>query len=418
MLSKKRVILRTTTKERIEELRAYKEKHGDCNVTYAFKKECPGLYNCLKRHRSAKRRGKLNPEVEAALNELGVQWENPLTTGFRSQELIYKNQHGDFNVPWASEEYSVLTHWLRNQRWKRRQGKLNPEIEASLDEMGFEWEPPPPLQARTLNRIEEIRDYKKEHGNFNVPLISKEYLGLGHWIGNQRRKKRRGNIEPEVKVALDEMGFEWEMKFNNRSEEWIEELRAYKEKHGDWYVPFNSEEYSRLYNWCILQRSRKRRGKILREIEIALDELGFEWEGKRVRTSAPELRIFTELQFIFDRVIHRHKVEGHEVDIYLPEINLAIEYDGSYWHRDIEDRDLKKNCFFKSKNIPLMRVRHFPLKKLSEQDLVVKNEPLTKTDLNFIVASIRAFVPKNTVEKLDVYENSETFLNEERKRFT
>ena len=78
MLSNKRVILRTTTKERIEELRAYKEKHGDCNVTYAFKKECPGLYNCLKRHRSAKRRGKLNPEVEAALNEMGVQWEPPL----------------------------------------------------------------------------------------------------------------------------------------------------------------------------------------------------------------------------------------------------------------------------------------------------------------------------------------------------
>ena len=32
------------------------------------------------------------------------------------------------------------------------------------------------------------------------------------------------------------------------------------------------------------------------------------------QTSEPELRILTELQFIFDGVIHRHKIEGHEVD--------------------------------------------------------------------------------------------------------
>jgi len=133
------------------------------------------------------------------------------------------------------------------------------------------------------------------------------------------------------------------------------------------------------------------------------------------QTSAPEIRILTELRFIFDddKVISRYKVEGREVDIYLPEINLAIEYDGYYFHKDKEDSDREKNCFFESKNIPLMRVRHSPLKKLSEQDLVIKNETLTKSDLNLIVANIRAFVPKNTVEKLDVYENSETFLNDE-----
>ena len=131
------------------------------------------------------------------------------------------------------------------------------------------------------------------------------------------------------------------------------------------------------------------------------------------QTSEPELRILTELQFIFDGVIHRHKIEGHEVDIYLPEINLAIEYDGSYFHRDKEDRDRKNNCFFKSKNIQLMRVRHFPLKKLSEQDLVVKNETLTKSDLNLIVANISTFIPKNTVKKLDAYKNSATFYNDE-----
>ena len=60
-----------------------------------------------------------------------------------------------------------------------------------------------------------------------------------------------------------------------------------------------------------------------------------------------------------------------------------------------------------------MRVRHFTLKKLSEQDLVVKNETLTKSDLNLIVANISTFIPKNTVKKLDAYKNSATFYNDE-----
>ena len=44
------------------------------------------------------------------------------------------------------------------------------------------------------------------------------------------------------------------------------------------------------------------------------------------------------------------------MDIYIPEINLAIEYDGSHWHKDTEN-DLKKDKILKEHNIDIIRVR-------------------------------------------------------------
>ena len=50
------------------------------------------------------------------------------------------------------------------------------------------------------------------------------------------------------------------------------------------------------------------------------------------QTSAPELRIYAELQYLFAEVVNRAKINGQE-DIFIPEINTAIEYDGYRWHR-------------------------------------------------------------------------------------
>lgn len=34
-------------------------------------------------------------------------------------------------------------------------------------------------------------------------------------------------------------------------------------------------------------------------------------------------------------ILHNHKIEGKEVDIYLPELKLALEFNGVYWHSEI-----------------------------------------------------------------------------------
>ena len=132
------------------------------------------------------------------------------------------------------------------------------------------------------------------------------------------------------------------------------------------------------------------------------------------QSSEPEIRILAELKWLFDEVISRHKIEGVEIDVFLPSINLGIEYDGKYWHKDKEESDLEKNKFLLSQNIRLIRVREQPLKLLSENDVGIKsNRSLEKTDLDAILKKIYQFVDDITKEKINIYLIKPSFVNDE-----
>lgn len=62
----------------------------------------------------------------------------------------------------------------------------------------------------------------------------------------------------------------------------------------------------------------------------------------RAGTSLPEQFIYWSFKQIDDRTRHRHKINGVEYDIYVPVMNLLIEYNGYYWHKDKEWKDLVK----------------------------------------------------------------------------
>jgi len=129
--------------------------------------------------------------------------------------------------------------------------------------------------------------------------------------------------------------------------------------------------------------------------------------------SEPEIRILTEFKWVFDEVYSRYKIDGVEVDIFLPSFHLGIEYDGSYWHKDKEDSDLRKNKFLLSQNINLIRVRELPLQSLSDNDVVVDNSSLAKTDLDEILKKIFPFVEDRIKEKINTYVVKSSFVNQE-----
>ncbi len=54
----------------------------------------------------------------------------------------------------------------------------------------------------------------------------------------------------------------------------------------------------------------------------------------------------------------RLRLSNHVIsaDIYIPEINLAVEFDGSYWHRNTFERDKEKTKLFKREGINIIRV--------------------------------------------------------------
>ena len=104
-----------------------------------------------------------------------------------------------------------------------------------------------------------------------------------------------------------------------------------------------------------------------------LGECGHSWkstiyhmvEGKRCpicnvenKSSFPEQAIYYYLKQHFNdvQIGNRSVLAGKELDIYIPSINVAIEFDGDVWHKNIE-KDINKNRLCNDKGIRLFRIR-------------------------------------------------------------
>ena len=74
-------------------------------------------------------------------------------------------------------------------------------------------------------------------------------------------------------------------------------------------------------------------------------------------TSFPEYAMIYYLQKQGLDVIHSSKKHGYELDIYIPSLKIAIEYDGYYWHKDKVSLDLEKNRKCENDGIKLYRIR-------------------------------------------------------------
>ena len=83
-------------------------------------------------------------------------------------------------------------------------------------------------------------------------------------------------------------------------------------------------------------------------------------------TSFPEQAISFFLKQNNIEVINRHLISygnhNYELDIFLPQLNVGIEYDGVFWHSKKEAKDLKKNEIMEKYNITLVRIREKGLK--------------------------------------------------------
>ncbi len=130
------------------------------------------------------------------------------------------------------------------------------------------------------------------------------------------------------------------------------------------------------------------------------------------QTSKNEVRVYSELKYIFGNVIHRRKLRKTEFDIFLTPYNLVIEYDGQYYHKGREQRDLKKNRFCNMMGMKVMRVRETPLNKLSDLDVMVTTRPLSKNQINEIILQLMKKFPMETGGRLTNYLNEKQFMND------
>ena len=121
-------------------------------------------------------------------------------------------------------------------------------------------------------------------------------------------------------------------------------------------------------------------------------------------TSFPERAIYYYMKKYFKDVkdsYHNSIIGRKEIDIYLPEWNLGIEYDGRAWHKKIE-RDLEKDraCF--ENGITLIRVREVGCGDYDSTAIKKYVTPYNMEELNEAVLFIFDYLNKKYKLKIKV----------------
>lgn len=80
---------------------------------------------------------------------------------------------------------------------------------------------------------------------------------------------------------------------------------------------------------------------------------------KRNKTSFPEQAIYFYLRKVYPDALDRYCLPSSktEIDIFIPSLNIGIEYDGVYWHKSKADREAKKYHTCQEHGITLYRMR-------------------------------------------------------------
>jgi hypothetical protein len=72
------------------------------------------------------------------------------------------------------------------------------------------------FSAMTLNWLghyEELKQFRKAFGHCNVSRKNAMFKSLGHWVRQQRRRKKQFKLNPKQIELLDELGFEWDRSY-------------------------------------------------------------------------------------------------------------------------------------------------------------------------------------------------------------
>ncbi len=108
----------------------------------------------------------------------------------------------------------------------------------------------------------------------------------------------------------------------------------------------------------------------------------------RSSTSLNELIIFSELSYIFPDAIHRYIKDKKEIDVFLPEVNIGIEYDGFRWHKENDLKDRNKNVFYEKIGVKIIRVRQKGLPKIANDDIIAEKKINAKAVIDDVLRSI------------------------------
>ncbi len=270
--------------QRLADLSAFKAAHGHCNVPSTYRED-PSLavwvFNC----RRQRKLGTLAKDRIERLDAIGFVWVVRKRRfvardwdAMVAQLKAFQRKHGHCNVPHAWAPNPELALWLYGVRCNKRSGRLDPARVRQLDALGIVWEL---QQTRWENMFAALADYRKQHGDCNVPFGWAEDPALAKWVKTMRAAQKRGELSLQRVRHLDAIGFTWDRGGDERWEEMYDNLAEYRRAHGHCRVSTLCEEERALGNWVHTQRTFRRLGRLEAERIARLDAIGFTWDLRR-----------------------------------------------------------------------------------------------------------------------------------------
>ncbi len=342
-------------------------KNPDClnlvkfqNSTLGYREYCST--KCISSDPNVK-----NLKKQKSLDKYGT--ETPAQSKIIKEKIIKTNQEKwGSNSPMSSEEVKKKS----KETLIKNHGVDNPSKSESL------------LKARVESFKKNVENYKE---NYKKTSLAK--YGVTHpWKNPEIHKKTilqfYENYKNRILSKIENTGFEFLDFEKNKSTTLI----------------FNCHECKQ--NFSILTSQFYHR--INSKINICTNCYPI---SESSSISQLELVRFIQKNY-FGEILENSKniISPYELDIYLPEMNLAFEFNGVWWHSEkFKDKNYHKNKF------ELCREKNVKLVTIWEDDWLTKREICESFVLNKLGLSAKIFARKCELKEVD-YKTSKKFLEE------
>jgi len=275
-------------------LEIYKET-GESNIKRQKDNTHPQFYisNWVALERGKYKKGKHKDWQIKKLEDIGFKWD---MTRFPNQHRLvddwlekltlleeYKKENGDCNISQKNKnpKYQGLGKWLNDQRnnYKKKRKVLPQERIELLEEMGAVWD----MDVYNFDiRIQELVDFKKEYGSFNIPSNFKPNPTLGNYIYRLKTKgvKEKWKIDKLHHIGFFEIGTQSKKeKKGHITQSWYNNLEKLKRIPNP-NIQKDNEEFPELAKWLHNQKRTFRYERLKEEQINELKSLGIKLPTK------------------------------------------------------------------------------------------------------------------------------------------
>lgn len=400
----------------------YFEKKGDLLIPRLYTTnngEKLGAWIGLQRKQY--KEGKLSNDRIKLLEKVGmvwsiydIQWDEYFDLASK-----YYSEHGNLLVPlrYKTINDKKLGSWISSQRINYKSGKLSADRIEMLEQIGMVWDG----MSTAWDLMYRIaKQYFEENHNLSISSTTFTYqnASLGSWVVTQRKNYSKGRLSDKQITMLNQIGMEW-VYSNNPDYVWEKNYNTvldFYSKYKHLYIPidFVTEDGVRLGVWLHDRKYEYEHNELSEERRKKLDKLDKTWrESINTKSSFPEQTVLFYIKKVFPSAIKYSSEELSEIDIFIPELRVGIEYDGpSHANRVKNDIEKCKKC--KKEGIDLIRIRDSVLPAINDESykIILRDNSFEALD-NGIIKLLKHLKVSNSISvdvKRDYLEIADNYI--------